>query len=119
MKRDMDLVRRILLEVEEKGGDPLGWLDLSIPGYSPEVVSHHVWLLKQARFLTAQNLSNLEAFDVRPKALTWEGHEFLDAARNDTVWNAAKNQVKGKLGTVPLEIFKALLLKLAMTTLGM
>jgi len=25
--------------------------------------------------------------------LTWEGHDFLDAARNDTIWNKAKEKV--------------------------
>ena len=25
--------------------------------------------------------------------LTWKGHDFLDAARNDTVWNATKGRM--------------------------
>ncbi|MGO8839441.1 MAG: DUF2513 domain-containing protein [Limisphaerales bacterium] len=24
--------------------------------------------------------------------LTWAGHDFLDAARNDTIWNKAKDE---------------------------
>ena len=44
--------------------------------------------------------------------LTWAGHDFLDAARNDTVWRAAKEKVlkPGVSWTFELlrEILKAL-----------
>jgi hypothetical protein len=120
MKRDMDLIRRILLDVEEKAGsNPIKSFDLAIPGYSPEVVSHHVLLLQQAGLLTAVNFSSSDGFDVRPKALTWDGHEFLASARNDTVWNKVKDQVKEKLTSVPFEVFKALLLKAAAAAFGL
>lgn len=28
--------------------------------------------------------------------MTWEGHEFADAARNDTVWGKTKTYIKDK-----------------------
>jgi hypothetical protein len=112
MKRDMDLIRKILFQVEEKG-QPLGWVDLEIPGYAPEQIAQHVRLLEEAGLIEAQNLSTMDGFDYRPKRLTWAGHEFLDAARNDTVWNRTKEMVKDKGGSIPFEVLKGLLVKVA------
>ena len=44
MKRDMDLIRGILMQVEEKG-KPGGSIDIEIEDHSPEEVSYHVQLL--------------------------------------------------------------------------
>jgi hypothetical protein len=112
MKRDIDLVRKILFQVDEKG-QPRGWVDLEIPGYAPEQIAHHIWLLQDGGLIEAQDLSHLGALDYRPKKLTWAGHEFLDAARNDTVWNRTKEMVKEKGGSIPFEVLKGLLLKVA------
>src|SRR5262245_16629438 len=41
--------------------------------------------------------------------VTWKGHDFLDAARNDTVWNATKKRLaKAGAWTFPivLEVLK-------------
>ena len=40
--------------------------------------------------------------------LTWEGHEFLDSIRNDTVWKKIKDTVKEKGVQLSYEILKAL-----------
>ena len=110
MKRDLDLVRKILFQVEEKG-QARGLVDLEIPGYPPEQIAHHVWLLQDAGLIEAQDLSTSLGFDYRPKKLTWVGHEFLDAARNDTVWRKTKELVKEKGGSIPFEVLKGLLVK--------
>lgn len=118
MKRDMDLARKILLAVEEKGGTR-GGLDLDIPGHAKDEVSYHVQLLAEAGLLEAQDLSTMHGFEVRPKRLTWNGHEFLEAARNDTVWNRAKEIVKEEGGSIPFDLLKALLFKLASGLFGL
>ena len=46
--------------------------------------------------------------------LTWEGHDFLDAAEVDTIWNKAKEELKKKGGLFSIEILKKILSKLAM-----
>lgn len=51
------------------------------------------------------------------KRLTWEGHEFLDAARNDTTWRKAKDKFLKPAGawtfSLLLEFLKAEAKKLA------
>jgi len=86
MKRDMDLVRKILLAME--ADQPV----IMTLGYDPDVVGHHVWLMEQGDLITVSATSTHD--DVGPVALpcaiTWKGHEFLDAVRDDTVWQLVK-----------------------------
>jgi hypothetical protein len=52
----------------------------------------------------------------RVKALTWEGHEFLDATKNETVWNKTKQLIADKGGSISIEVLKALLQQLLLKT---
>ncbi|MGZ7104658.1 MAG: DUF2513 domain-containing protein [Candidatus Angelobacter sp.] len=58
MKRDMDLVRLIMLEVE-KNPDPMAWADINIPGYTDLDISYHIKLLDERGLVEANNLSRL------------------------------------------------------------
>ncbi len=107
MKRDMDLVRLILLEIEKSGEDPRSAIRLQLQNYTSEQVSYHVMILNDAGLIEAYNLSTLGTGSIwRPKRLTWSGHEFLDAARNDSIWNKAKE----KATSMNFELLKELLL---------
>ena len=106
MKRDMELVRKILLETEEESNNPLEWVVLNIEGYDPELVSYHVKIMAEAGLIEAKDLSTLGSFEWHPKSLRWEGHEFLDTVRNETVWAKTKEVVKSKGGSVGFEVLK-------------
>jgi hypothetical protein len=108
MKRDMDLARSILLEVE-KYPEPDGWADIKIEGYSIEEVSYHIKLLWQAELIEAIDLTDSSGFDWKAKSLTWKGHEFLDAARNPSRWQEAKKLIFEKGGSITFEIIKTVL----------
>jgi hypothetical protein len=109
MRRDMTLVRDILLEVEARS-DGSSWVDLSIDGRSPEEIAYHVKIMSQAGLVEAIDVSAGD-FDWRASSLTWEGHEFLDAARNNTVWRKALQLVRDKGSAIPFEVLKPLLLQ--------
>ena len=51
--------------------------------------------------------------------MTWEGHEFADAARDETRWKKAMGIVEEKGGAVTLDVLKELLLHLARMGLGL
>jgi len=53
-----------------------------------------------------------------PVNLTWQGHEFLDAARNEIIWNKAKSKVLEVSGGWSLELLKTYLLFEAKQRLG-
>ena len=67
--------------------------NLKITGYSDEEVAYHCKLLFENELISdykdiyADN--RLYSFGVG--SLTWEGHDFIDKIREDTVWNKRKN----------------------------
>ena len=106
MKRDMDLVREILKAVEAIEEDD-SVTHFQLEGLAPYVTDYHVARLKEAGFLRAEMMSGH-----RPRAvvlgLTWQGHEFLDAIKNDTVYRRVQKKVTSVGGHAPFEIVKDL-----------
>lgn len=99
MKRDMELVRQIALRVEALNGlDEFSSEEILIEGYSAEQVSYHCVLMLEsnliAAFDTTTSLSPHKTMIIR--RLTTAGHDFIDAARSDTVWNKAISVAKEK-----------------------
>lgn len=90
MKRDLDLIRLILLEVENNA-DPQAWFDPEPVGYEPDQVSYHIMLMDQAGLIEAWNRSAIGIFRWSARNLTWRGHEFLEASKDDTVWVKTRN----------------------------
>lgn len=117
MKRDMDIVRQVLLAIESID-DPDSGEELEIEGVEPNVVSYHLELLHEAGFIEAEDVGGLGTYGWVPRRLTWQGHEFLDSARNDTIWRKAKERTAAVGGAVALDVFKAVLVRVAMQTLG-
>ena len=56
--------------------------------------------------IEAVDLSTMGGICWKPKRLTYAGHQFLDAARSDTVWQKAKSLVAKSTGTLTLEGLK-------------
>jgi len=94
MKRDMDLLRSILIKVESCE-DPSG-LDRmpAVEGYDEAEVSYHMTLLHDAGLVKA--LVSDESGAPYPEFLqinlTWDGHEFLSVAKDDSVWKKAREK---------------------------
>ena len=108
MKRDMELVRDLLLKIEQLPFDG-AFHDVDVEGRSPDEISYHIMLLHEAGFIEAADLTTLGGVCWKPLRLTYSGHEFLDAARNDTVWTKAKIAVLKSTGVVTLEGLKVAL----------
>ncbi len=49
-------------------------------------------LLHEAGLIDAEKLTSADGVCGKPKRLTYNGHEFLDAARSDAVWRKAKER---------------------------
>lgn len=111
MQRDMDLVRQILLEVEQKIG-ALDAKEIEIEGAEPNTVNYHVGLLVDAGLLRAENVTSMGRLEYLVQGLTWEGHEFLDASRNSQIWEKAKAVWTEKSLTLPFEVMKVFLAQL-------
>ena len=99
MKRDMELIRKILFAIEEKYVDT--WLDSSeivIEGYDLKTIAYHCAILYDGGFVNdykgEYGDNGLSYFGVG--ALTWEGQDFLEKIRSDTIWNKTKDVMTKK-----------------------
>ena len=110
MKRDLDLVRRILFRIEEsgEGAGASRFTDFVEEGCEVSSIHYHVRLLKDAGLIDADELVPGQWW---PERMTWAGHEFLDAARNDELWNDVKRQVLQGGGSAPFALVHELLLE--------
>ncbi|MXY20265.1 MAG: DUF2513 domain-containing protein [Dehalococcoidia bacterium] len=107
MKRDMSLVRSILLRIEATESLKEA-PDLNIEGFSEEQVDYHLdMLIANKRYVNGNgNWSLGGTYWVSIQGLTWEGHDFLDAIRDDSVWEQVKQKLGDNVSTVPLEVIK-------------
>ena len=107
MKRDMDLARKILLAIEAHP-EPSSWdVPIAFPDFSEKEICYHVKLLKEAGLIEAHIKTALSG-DVYCKvnSLTWDGHEFLEASRDDSRWKKVMGMVKEKTGSLSFEVLK-------------
>ena len=116
MKRDMDLIREILLWIEEN----IPWgeqHEVAIEKRDPGAVGFHVVLLREAGLIVAHETSPStvplpeHAAELKVTRLTWDGCEFLDAARDEKTWSRAKAEVSEKSGGLSFEIMKSVLIE--------
>lgn len=107
MQRNWELIRKILLKLEEQP-EASGCLDSdSIKGFPPATVAYHYSLLHQAGLIRAQDTSTCQGFDMYAQSLTWAGHEFLDSIRNDSTWNRIKGHIADKGLSLTFDTIKA------------
>ena len=106
MNRDMELVREILLRIESM--EPRGLPDLDIPGYPEEAIDYHLDLLISHGFINGQaQWSHRRTLRATINGLEWEGHDLLDAIRDESVWASAKKIAKERgqdIGSLPFQV---------------
>ena len=104
----MDLCRLILFKIENEYKST-ALFNLQIDGYDMETITYHcdllfeAWLIKSYKPTYASN--RIYRFSVG--ALTWEGHDFLDKIRENTMWNKIKNSIKENALPLTLEVIKS------------
>jgi hypothetical protein len=118
MQRNMDLVRTILMRIEEspsgRAEQPFG-----IVGFTPEQVGYHAHIMMEVGLIEGVDVTTMQSNgpEALPRAITWKGHEFLDLARDQKRWNQAK-AVIGKVGSAPLSVWTKVLNDLVLRYLG-
>ena len=120
MKRDMTLVRKILRWAIEQEH---GYLDGNpeLEGYSEEVIGYHVYLMAQAGLVQGAGASTLG--DSSPVGLltevTWAGHDFADAAKDDQLWRKASKTILKEGASFSFDLLKQWLLVQGQQQLGL
>ena len=120
MERNWDTIREILLDTESLKPDTA----LALSDFEAErahEVSYHVVLLEEAGLVHAAISQTLGPGPTQFHIyrLTWQGHELLDAIRNDTIWNKTKSSIINKGGAMTFELVKSVAIELTKTAMGL
>ena len=127
MKRDFNLIRKILLDIEKSPpGKTIS--KLHYENYDEEVVKEHIRLLMNAKIIEGEikisdevigccNQQMIIWYEI--KRLTWEGHNFLNNAKNDTVWKKVMADAENKGMSLSMSVLNGLLTKAVEKYMGL
>ena len=107
MKRDWDLVRVILLKLEECESSRGNLRPEEIAGHDRELVSYHIQILMESGLIIGECSRSLGApLYCTAHRLTWAGHEFLDQVKSHTAWNRIKGMARERGLDMTLDVIK-------------
>ncbi len=121
MKLDYDLMRSILLTVEDKESHPPGMRirDISRILERPlNEVLYHLDLLCEKELLKVTDYSSIYEKDYRIDRLTFSGHEYLNNIRDNTIWEKAKDQLSKVASSASIEILGQIASSILKKSLG-
>ena len=102
MERDLDLIRLLLLELEGKQVD--------MSAYDAAQINYHKQLLLDAHLAegsVSHRLGDPTGYVIL-KRLTSNGHDYLDAIRDDTLWAKVKRELTKRGGDLTFTAIKAI-----------
>lgn len=103
MKRDWDLIRDLLLQIEDLEPGHY-YCPRPTEEHSLESVSYHLHLLEQARLLECKEQHRWNGEPSRvASCLTLQGHDLLDSIRDEDAWQAKKTMLLARLGAISYE----------------
>jgi DNA-binding transcriptional ArsR family regulator len=119
MKRDIDLIRQILLKIEDAAPNET-LTEIPIDGYSEPAIKYHLELLEEggyikATFAKTEEVGILYYFI---EGLTTKGHDWIAATRDSDVWKKTKGVIN-KAGSYTFEIVKEVAVKFIKDKLGL
>ena len=101
MRRDMDLIRELLLKLESlpvEAGSIVSFdlSEVAVDGYTDEHVGDHLRKLYRAGFIDSGTSDNGDSsgYHFYFRDLTWAGMEFIDNVREHGVWHRTKEEAK-------------------------
>jgi len=97
MKRNWDLIRLLLLKIEELEPNALLTLD-SFPENQHQEISCHLEILQEGGLLEGKihKTPGGSPHDFHLIRLTWLGHDFIECIRTDSKWEAIKKKLTHK-----------------------
>ena len=99
MKRDWEVIRAVLIEVEELAEAERHRFSYSLNDSheaSAQTKAEHAMLLWKAGFIQAHDVGTTEGSAILSPELSWQGHELLDTLRSKPVWERIKTTAKDK-----------------------
>lgn len=126
MKLNSDCVREVLLTCEEvpiNSHTPLEtfFSQKRLEKYSSDEIAYSMKKLVEAGFIDFKTVRVWGGpdFDGIFLDITWNGHQFLDAIRSDTVWAKTKEKISSTVGSTSLQVMGTLASTIATKLLGL
>lgn len=109
MKRNWDVIRDVLIEVEALDSVQDQTIEYGPARESdePEKDVHGI-LLWKAGFIEAIDASDMDGDAIHAQGLTWAGHDLLETIRSKAVWERIKATAKEKGIELTFDSVKAL-----------
>ena len=90
----MDFVRQILEEIEKRNPEASN-PGVDVDGRKPKEILYHLKIMEDARLV-----EGVKSNPVGCIRMTWEGHEFLEQSRDESIWQQAKEKAITATGSV-------------------
>jgi hypothetical protein len=119
MERNFNLVREILLQAEAASpGTTIQ--EFACEGFDKPTIVEHVEIMIEASLLDGTILKTMagpSGFLVHK--ITWQGHDFLSNAKNDTIWKKVMSEAKEKGTSMSFVVINGLLTRAAQKYAGL
>jgi hypothetical protein len=116
MQRNWDVIRKILIKLEEKSDLNSSISVDEVDGYDTHSVGFHMQLLNEAGLIEA--VKNGISGGWKANSIRWAGYELLDKIRQDTVWNKVKATAREKSIDLSFDAIGIIANKILSSTLG-
>jgi hypothetical protein len=107
MKRDLDLVRQLMLQIEALPASPP--VQYRADEVEDSVLLKHLEMLISAGLVAGKiSQSHGARGDVISiSGLTWEGHEWVEMVRSQALWNEVKTTLMERAGAMTFELTRS------------
>ncbi|MBC1525469.1 DUF2513 domain-containing protein [Listeria booriae] len=129
MRINQDCIRDILLYIEnltlsemQHGieSEELSEVEMLTEKYSKDDIVYSLIQLIDAGYLEGETYEYVyDPTSVRVDKITWEGHEFIDATRSETVWLKTKEKVSKLIGETSLAVLTQVATAVSKQLLGL
>lgn len=121
MKRNLDLIRNMLLLIEAND-KPSGMDSSAFTSLNPdsEIIDYHLYLLADSGYIDYSEVNTIGHFypQIIVNWMTNAGCDYLDAVRSASIWETTKDKLSAVGGQASLDIVKAVAEHLALSVLG-
>jgi hypothetical protein len=116
MKRDLDLIRDILLHVENwDHPEPIFLERMNYEGKNKQEIGYQIDLWNDAGYIDARIIKGRQGVTYEKAVIlrmTMAGHEYLDSVRNPEVWKKTKSTLEKVGGGAALDVIKEIASKI-------
>lgn len=118
MKRDWDLIRQILFKVESvPAGETID--TIQVEEFNNSTIVEHIRILLSKGLLVGKMYDTNSGTTDLVKGMSWDGYDFLENARNDTIWKKVMAESKAKGTSTTMVVINGLLTKAAQKYAGL